>query len=224
MSSWPAARMLTTKPPARCRSSCIAASRAIETPTSGGSSESETSEPMVSPSRSPSRATVTTATPAGNRRMSAVSASPVMETESRSVDLVAELAALGQLLLELVRLLLREDVEHRQGRRGAPADVRSDARAHRNRAVHVAGAQEVLSALRGIGMAGLALPRFGQTCHTYAPEGTKHFLSAGDMYRAVAMGPGVTPDVGWGPAPALTVFDIFAEQKANELQKKLSKG
>src|SRR6266540_7123221 len=163
MSSWPAARMLTTKPPARCRNSCIAASRAIETPTSGGSSESETSEPTVNPRRSPSRSTVTTATPAGNRRMSAVSASRVaMESESRSVDLVAELAALGQLLLELVRLLLREDVEHRQGRRGAPADVRSDARAHRDCAVHVAGAQEVLSALRGIGMAGLALPRFGQ--------------------------------------------------------------
>jgi hypothetical protein len=71
---------------------------------------------------------------------------------------------------------------------------------------------------------GLSKPWEGQTCHTYAPEGSKHFLSAGDWYRAVAMGPGVTPDVGWGPVPALTIFDMFAEQKANELQKKLSKG
>lgn len=71
---------------------------------------------------------------------------------------------------------------------------------------------------------GMSLPWQGQFCHTYAPKGTKHFLSTGDMYRAVAMGPGVTPDVGWGPVPALDIFDPVAEMQANAMQKKLSKG
>src|SRR3954452_19198168 len=45
-------------------------------PTSGGSSDSETSEPTVVPNRWPSTATVTSATPAGKRRIAARSSSP----------------------------------------------------------------------------------------------------------------------------------------------------
>src|SRR5512147_569503 len=48
----------------------------IDTPTSGGSSDSETRDPTVIPNRCPSTATVTTATPAGKRRMAARSSSP----------------------------------------------------------------------------------------------------------------------------------------------------
>src|SRR5205085_11436651 len=62
---------LSAKPSARRRSSCIAACRLTATPTSGGSRESETSEPTVRPSRSPSTSTVSTATPVGNRRIKA---------------------------------------------------------------------------------------------------------------------------------------------------------
>ena len=65
--SWPAASRLTAKAPDSRSSSCSAASRATEIPTSGGSRESETSVPTVNPRPSPSASTVTTATPAGNR-------------------------------------------------------------------------------------------------------------------------------------------------------------
>jgi hypothetical protein len=71
---------------------------------------------------------------------------------------------------------------------------------------------------------GLSKPIHGEFCHDYSPPGTKHFLSTGDMYRATAMGPGVTPDVSWGPVPALDVFDPLYEAQMNALQRKLSKG
>ena len=74
--SWSAASRLAANPPACRSSSCSAASRATEIPTSGGSSESESSVPMVRPSRSPSASTVTTATPEGKRRISARRSSP----------------------------------------------------------------------------------------------------------------------------------------------------
>ena len=65
--SWPAASSEIAQPPASRSSSCIAASFEIAKPTSGGSSESETSEPIVSPSFCPPALTVTTQTPAGWR-------------------------------------------------------------------------------------------------------------------------------------------------------------
>lgn len=71
---------------------------------------------------------------------------------------------------------------------------------------------------------GLSKPIRGQFCHNYSPPGTKHFLSTGDMYRAIAMGPGVTPDVTWGPVNALDVFDPLYELKMNALQRKLARG
>ncbi len=71
---------------------------------------------------------------------------------------------------------------------------------------------------------GLSKPIHGQTCHTYGPAGSRRWLSTGDMYKATAMGPGVTPDVTWGPVPALTVFDPIWELTANELQEKLARG
>lgn len=71
---------------------------------------------------------------------------------------------------------------------------------------------------------GLSKPIHGQFCHNYSPPGTKHYLSTGDAYRAIAMGPGVTPDVSWGPEPALDVFDPLYEAKMNALQHKLAKG
>src|SRR5439155_1842923 len=77
-SSWPAASRLSAKLSARRSSSCIAAWRLTATPTSGGSSERETREPTVKPSRSPSTSTVRTATPAGKRRSSARSSSALL--------------------------------------------------------------------------------------------------------------------------------------------------
>ena len=74
--AWPPASMLTAKPPASRRSSCICACREIEMPTSGGSRDSETSALTVWPSRCPSTATVTTATPLGKRRMTSRRSSP----------------------------------------------------------------------------------------------------------------------------------------------------
>ena len=74
--SWPAPSSETAKPPAARSSSCSAACFAIEIPTSGGSSASGTSEATVRPSRSPSRSTVTTLTPAGWRRITSRSSSP----------------------------------------------------------------------------------------------------------------------------------------------------
>jgi hypothetical protein len=71
---------------------------------------------------------------------------------------------------------------------------------------------------------GMSLPINGQTCHTYGPMGTKHYLSTGDMYRATAMGPGVTPDVSWGPMLMPTVFDPVYEMQMQALQRKLAKG
>ena len=79
--SWPAASRLTANPPASRSSSCSAASRATEIPTSGGSRESETSVPTVNPRPSPSASTLTTATPAGNRRINART-SPTGRTQS----------------------------------------------------------------------------------------------------------------------------------------------
>ena len=73
--SCPAASSEIAQPPASRRSSWSAAWREIEKPTSGGSSESATSEPTVSPSRWPPASTVTTATPAGKRPRSARSSS-----------------------------------------------------------------------------------------------------------------------------------------------------
>ena len=75
--SCPAASRLTPKSPARRSSSWSAASCLTAKPTSGGSRESETSVPSVSPRRSPSRSTVMTATPAGNRRMTPRRSSPL---------------------------------------------------------------------------------------------------------------------------------------------------
>ncbi len=71
---------------------------------------------------------------------------------------------------------------------------------------------------------GMSLPIHGQTCHTYGPKGTKHYLSTGDTYRATAMGPGVTPDVSWGPTVMPTVFDPVYEMQMQALQRKLAKG
>ena len=52
----------------------------IEMPTSGGCRDSDTSEPTVSPKRSPSTAAVTTATGAGKRRITSRSSSPFMRS------------------------------------------------------------------------------------------------------------------------------------------------
>jgi len=71
---------------------------------------------------------------------------------------------------------------------------------------------------------GMSLPFHGQTCHTYGPKGTKHYLSTGDLYRATAMGPGVTPDVSWGPMAMPSVFDAIYQLKMQALQRRLSKG
>jgi hypothetical protein len=71
---------------------------------------------------------------------------------------------------------------------------------------------------------GMSLPINGETCHTYGPMGTKHYLSTGDLYRATAMGPGVTPDVSWGPMAMPSVFDPVFEMKMQALQRKLAKG
>jgi len=71
---------------------------------------------------------------------------------------------------------------------------------------------------------GMSLPVNGETCHTYGPMGTKHYLSTGDMYRATAMGPGVTPDVSWGPMLFPTVFDPLYEMQMQALQRKLAHG
>ena len=64
----------------------------------------------------------------------------------------------------------------------------------------------------------------GYPCHTYGPKGTKHYLSTGDLYRATAMGPGVTPDVSWGPMAMPSVFDAVYQLKMMALQRRLSKG
>ena len=50
--------------------------------TSGGSSATETSDATVTPSRWPSRSTVTTDTPTGCRRMTALSSSPLATERS----------------------------------------------------------------------------------------------------------------------------------------------
>ena len=69
---------LAAQLPARRIGSCEDDSFPIEIPTSGGCSESETSEPTVSPKRSPSSSVVTTATGAGKRRITSRSSSPVI--------------------------------------------------------------------------------------------------------------------------------------------------
>src|SRR5260221_728690 len=68
--------MLAQNPCASRSSSCIAVSTPIDTPTRGGSSESETSEATVTPNSWSSTSVVTTAIPHGKRRIAVRSSSP----------------------------------------------------------------------------------------------------------------------------------------------------
>src|SRR5437016_7241908 len=76
--TWAPDSKLAVHPPARRIGSCDDESLPIEMPTRAGCSESDTSEPTVSPNRSPSTAAVTTATGAGKRRITSRSSSPSM--------------------------------------------------------------------------------------------------------------------------------------------------
>src|SRR5205814_1105247 len=78
--SWSPRRIETPHSPAPARTSKSEASRAIETPTSDGTRESERSDETVSPARRPSSSAMTTETPEGQRRKSARCSAPISST------------------------------------------------------------------------------------------------------------------------------------------------
>src|SRR5919201_1184462 len=145
-SIWPAASRLTPKAPARRSSSCSAASRRIAKPTSGGAIESGIRVPIVKASRSPSRSTLTTATPAGNRRIRSRRCSPLAST-SGDLRCGLVLAAEPVAVQDRVELRIHRRLECHVGRVPgvevvqpvrAPHDVGRDAGAGRRKPVHVA--------------------------------------------------------------------------------------
>src|SRR5215218_5079360 len=131
--------MLTAKEPASRSSSCSAACCPRATPTSGGSSESDTSESRVSPAACPPALTVTTLTGAGTSRINALSSSPATRRSyvpSRALP-VAALRVREELELLLVRDLVQLRVEG-AGRVALPEQDRRHSGAHHSRAVPAA--------------------------------------------------------------------------------------
>src|SRR6185295_8179739 len=127
-----AERRLIAKPPSSLISSCAWESSPIATETSAGSSDTETSEPTVTPNGSGS---VRTATPAGNRRIVARSSSPLV-TRPTLVG-AAELRVADERTL----LVVRDEVELtvvRAGGGGLPVDVRRHSGADDGRPVPLA--------------------------------------------------------------------------------------
>src|SRR5438105_9496986 len=109
--------MLTASSPASRSSSCKAASLRIANPTSGGSSDSETSDATVRPRRWPRTSTERTATPAGKRPMTARSSSPPTTPRSYEPALRAlVLAALVPAAPDLVELAVHRLLELDVGR------------------------------------------------------------------------------------------------------------
>src|SRR4051812_18691429 len=143
--SWSPASRLTANRPASRSGVCDCDACPIETPTSAGSSESETSEPTVSAYLRSSASTVTTATGAAARRIASLSSSPATAT-----GLDASSRALVRWTLRVAEaqdLLVGAEVQLavvRPGGVAGPGDDRRDAGPVRGRPVALAHRRETL--------------------------------------------------------------------------------